>query len=64
VFRGAYGTANSILVKDLVVGDIIQLGQGDRVPADCIVLDEIHLTIDQSIYSRKDTDKNVKKGES
>jgi magnesium-transporting ATPase (P-type) len=64
VFRGAYGTANSILVKDLVVGDVIQLGQGDRVPADCIVLDEIHLTIDQSIYSRKDTDKNVKKGES
>jgi P-type E1-E2 ATPase len=46
VFRGAYGTANSILVKDLVVGDVIQLGQGDRVPADCIVLDEIHLTID------------------
>jgi Ca2+-transporting ATPase len=49
------------LVKDLVVGDVVQLTQGDRVPADCIILDEINLTVDQSAYKKGD---NVKKGES
>jgi len=43
VYRGAYGTANSVPVHDLVVGDVIQLTEGDRVPADCIVLDEMSL---------------------
>lgn len=64
VYRGAYGTAHSILVRELVVGDIVQLGQGDRIPADCIILDEINLTVDQSAYTRKSGDKLVKKGES
>lgn len=64
VYRGAYGTANSVPVHDLVVGDVIQLTEGDRVPADCIVLDEMSLEIDQSIYSKKGDQKRVKKGES
>lgn len=54
MYRGAFGTATSVLVRDLVVGDIVQINQGDRVPADCIVLDEINLTVDQSIYNKKD----------
>ena len=62
VYRGAYGTASSIPIQDLVVGDVVQLTQGDRVPADCIILDEIDLVIDQSMYSKKlGQDRVVKK---
>lgn len=46
VYRGAYGTASSVPIRDLVVGDIIQLQAGDRVPADCIIIDEIDLNVD------------------
>ena len=41
MYRGAFGTSTSILVRDLVVGDIVDINQGDRIPADCILLDEI-----------------------
>jgi Ca2+-transporting ATPase len=64
VYRGAYGTAASVPIHDLVVGDVLQISQGDRVPADCIILDEINLVVDQSAYSRKPSDRAVKKGES
>ena len=46
VFRGAYGTARTVPIKDLVVGDVVQIQQGDRVPADCIIIDEIGLKVD------------------
>jgi magnesium-transporting ATPase (P-type) len=35
------------------VGDIVALVAGDRVPADCIILDEMNMTVDQSMYSRE-----------
>ena len=40
-----------ILVSDLVVGDIIVLEQGDRVPADCLLVQEIDMFVDQSYYT-------------
>jgi magnesium-transporting ATPase (P-type) len=46
VYRGAFGTSTSILVRDLVVGDIVDINQGDRIPADCILLEEIGIVID------------------
>jgi Ca2+ transporting ATPase len=33
-------------VRDLVVGDIVELNQGDRVPADCLILDEMNMVVD------------------
>jgi Ca2+-transporting ATPase len=42
----------SIPIRDLVVGDIIQISQGDRVPADCIVIQELNLIVDESIYGK------------
>lgn len=63
VYRGAYGTAASVPIHDLVVGDVVQISQGDRVPADCIILDGMNLIVDQSIYYRKGN-KAVEKGES
>lgn len=53
VYRGAFGTAISVPIRDLVVGDIVQICQGDRVPADCIILDEMNLVVDESIYGKK-----------
>mmetsp|Transcript_14890 Transcript_14890/g.25369 ORF Transcript_14890/g.25369 Transcript_14890/m.25369 type:complete len:87 (+) Transcript_14890:529-789(+) len=50
VYRGAYGTCQSIPVRELVVGDIVDVQQGDRVPADCILLEEMNIHVDQSMY--------------
>lgn len=61
VYRGAYGTCTSIPVRDLVVGDIVEINQGDRVPADCILIQEMNITIDQTIYNPKEEYKCVYK---
>ena len=53
VYRGAFGTVQSIPVRDLVVGDIVDINQGDRVPADCILIEEMNITVDQSMYYKK-----------
>jgi len=50
VYRGARGNSTSIAIRDLVVGDIVDLNQGDRVPADCILIKENNVMVDQSIY--------------
>lgn len=47
VFRGQYGTESEILVKDLVVGDIISVQQGDIVPADCLLIEEMNISVDE-----------------
>jgi Ca2+-transporting ATPase len=50
VFRGQYGTESEILVSDLVVGDVISVQQGDIVPADCILIEEMNISVDESKY--------------
>jgi len=50
VFRGPYGQQLEISVKDLVVGDVIQVEQGDVIPADCIILEEMNMNVDESLY--------------
>ena len=50
VYRGSFGTTKRIPIKKLVVGDIIEIKQGDRVPADCILIEEMNITVDQSLY--------------
>jgi Ca2+-transporting ATPase len=50
VYRGARGNSTSIAIRDLVVGDIVDLNQGDRIPADCILIEEMNRTVDQSLY--------------
>jgi magnesium-transporting ATPase (P-type) len=62
VYRGAYGTVQSIPIKDLVVGDIVDVHQGDRVPADCVLIEEMNVTVDQSMYYSGET--NVEKEQS
>lgn len=52
VLRGQYGTSQTIYVKDLVVGDIVLLNQGDRVPADCLLIQEMDMHVDQKQFYR------------
>lgn len=33
-----------------MVGDIVDIKQGDRVPADCLLVEEMNITVDQSLY--------------
>ena len=37
-------------MSDLVVGDLVVLNQGDRVPADCILVEESDLRTDERFY--------------
>ncbi len=46
VFRGAFRTVTSIPVRDLCVEDIVDVNQGDRVPADFILLEEVYIIVD------------------
>ena len=46
VFRGQYGSTISVPIRDLVVGDIIDIQQGDRIPADCLLVEEVNITVD------------------
>ncbi|WBB78297.1 heavy metal translocating P-type ATPase [Micromonospora sp. WMMD882] len=42
------GVEQSVTADDLVVGDVILLGPGDAVPADCRVLESVGLEADES----------------
>jgi len=41
--------------KDLVVGDLVVLSTGDRVPADCRIVDAVELTVDESSLTGENT---------
>ena len=58
VQRGTRGNCTAIPIRELVVGDIVNLNQGDRVPADCILIDEMMMKVDQSIYFSPDERKD------
>ena len=47
VLRGKKGSMQTISVWNLVVGDIITMQPGDKVPADCIVLQSANLHVNE-----------------
>ena len=49
VFRD--GELTQIPVEELVVGDVVYLEAGDSVPADCAVMTESYLKVDESILT-------------
>lgn len=51
VVRGQYGLSQPCKVLDLVVGDIILVETGMRIPADCILIDGMDIVCDESIYN-------------
>jgi Ca2+ transporting ATPase len=50
VIRGKYGATQSVNIYKLVVGDVILLETGCRIPTDCILIDGQDLTVDESMY--------------
>jgi len=50
VIRGNSGTTSEVYASELVVGDVVLLTAGDRVPADCLLVEEMDMTIDQKFY--------------
>lgn len=47
-YRGTEGLTQTISITDLVVGDVIKIEQGMRIPADCILLEGIDVSTDES----------------
>lgn len=66
VIRGQYGLSQPCKVVDLVVGDVINIETGMRIPADCVLIDGMDITCDESLYN-EDREvivaKNISKGE-
>jgi magnesium-transporting ATPase (P-type) len=50
VIRGQYGLSQQSKVTDIVVGDVILIEAGMRVPADCLLIDGMDITCDESKY--------------
>ncbi len=48
VLRGKKGSMQTLSVWKLVVGDIVQLQPGDKVPADCIVVSSVNLHVKEA----------------
>jgi P-type E1-E2 ATPase len=55
VLRGKLGSTSTQSVWNLVVGDVILLEGGARVPADCLVIESDDLEVDED-ETRNDSD--------
>ena len=49
VLRG--GEIHEVSINDLVVGDVVQLHLGDKIPADGVVIESFGLLVDQSVMT-------------
>ena len=50
VIRGQYGLSQQSKVTDIVVGDVILVEAGMRIPADCLLIEGMDITCDESMY--------------
>lgn len=58
------GYTSQVPRKDIVVGDIVKLSTGEEIPADCVLLECLNLTVDESsltgeLQAHKSLDKNA-----
>jgi len=51
VIRGKFGVTQSVNIYKLVVGDVIILEAGSRVPADSVLIESNDITVDESFYT-------------
>ena len=49
VIRGRLGSTKSVNIWDLVVGDIIMIDTGARVPADCMIIEATDLNVEEPL---------------
>lgn len=62
VVRGKLGAMQKINIWKLVVGDVVILNTGDKVPADCIIINSTNLVVqeeDQEYKTKKDVKKDA-----
>jgi Ca2+-transporting ATPase len=45
------GRRERIAGRDVVPGDVVVLNEGDRIPADAVVLSALHITVDESLLT-------------
>ncbi len=45
------GTNQTVLIDEVVVGDVVVLGEGDKLPADCEVHETHEMCVDQSLFT-------------
>ena len=62
VIRGKFGATQSVSVWNLVVGDVILLSAGARVPADCLVIKAADLEVEEAQGDESES-KRVRKSE-
>lgn len=48
VYRGGSGLTQTLAVSELVAGDLIKLSEGNRIPADCVLIDGTDISTDES----------------
>lgn len=60
VLRGKLGSTTTQSIWSLVVGDVIILESGCKVPADCIIIESQDLEVDED-SNRNDTVQDIKK---
>ncbi len=54
------GQRPRIAARDLVAGDVVVAAEGDRVPADTVLLEAANLAMDESLLTRESL--SVRKG--
>lgn len=59
MIRGYNGTSKTSQVSEIVVGDLIVIEPGMRVPADCLLVEGMDISCDETMY--EDGFNNVKK---
>jgi len=45
------GIARQIPARELVQGDLVTIVEGDRIPADCVLLTNSHISVDESLLT-------------
>jgi Ca2+-transporting ATPase len=61
VIRGKFGATHSRSVWDLVVGDVVLLSAGDRIPADLVVLESSDFQVEEKIQIDEGTENDRRK---
>ncbi len=57
MYRGKAGCTQTLDISKLVVGDIVILKAGDRVPADCVIIDSSTKVDTQHLSEECETEK-------
>lgn len=50
VVRGRYGLSQAVKSENLVVGDVVLIETGMRIPADCVLIQGTDIVSDEGIY--------------